>query len=120
MSEVKTVQGALVNSIRQSSALNPDTQVAPVCILWSNKDRQWEGVISSLQGAMPELFVLGEYALEKRSCPAIWLKCVVANTLEDIDVPENLTPIIYLPGISRTELRAIELCPEYIKSLGNI
>ena len=120
MSEVKTVQGALVNAIRQSNAFNPDTQVAPVCILWPDKDRQWEGVISSLQGAMPELIVLGEYALEKRTGPAIWLKCVVANTLEDISVPENLTPIIYLPGISRTELRAIELCPDYIKPLAEL
>ena len=120
MSEVKTVQGALVSEIRKSSAFNPDTQVAPACILWTDKDRQWEVIISSLQGAMPELFVLGEYDLEKRTGPAIWLKCVIANTLEDIDIPENLTPIIYLPGISRAELRAIELCPDHIKPLAEL
>ena len=120
MKQAKSVQAALVNTIRQSSAFNPDTQVAPACILWTDKDRQWESVISVLQGAMPELFVLGEYDLSKRTGPAIWLKCVIAKTLEDIEIPEDLVPIIYLPNISRAELRAIELCPEYIKPLAEL
>ena len=38
MSDVKTVQAALVNAIRQSSVFNPNTQVAPACILWPDKD----------------------------------------------------------------------------------
>ena len=58
-SEVKTVQQALINAIRQSSTFNPNTQVAPVCILWTDKDRQWEAIIPALQKAMPELLVLG-------------------------------------------------------------
>lgn len=120
MNEVVIVQRALVNSIRQSSVFNPNTQIAPVCILWPDKDRQWEAVISSLQGAMPELLVLGDYEFENRTGPAIWLKCVVAGTLEEVNIPENLTPIIYLPGISRAELRAIELCPEHIKPLAEL
>ncbi|MFK5949469.1 MAG: BREX-1 system phosphatase PglZ type B [Methylococcales bacterium] len=119
-SEVKSVQGALVSTIRKSKDFNPDTQVAPACILWTDKDRQWEAVVSNLQGALPELFVLGEYDLQNRTGPAIWLKCVIANTLDEIEIPEDLTPIIYLPGISRAELRAIELCPDYIKPLAEL
>ena len=120
MSEVKTVQRALIQAIRQSSSFNPNTQLAPACILWTDKERQWEAVIPVLQQALPELFVLGNYAPETRTGPAIWLKCVVANTLETVQVPDNLTPIIYMPGISRTELRAIEHCSDAIKPLAEL
>lgn len=120
MSEVETVQYALINAIRQSSTFNPNTQVAPLCILWTDKDRQWESIIPALQNAVPELLVLGEYVPDNRSGPAIWLKCVIANTLDNIEFPENVTPIIYLPGISRNELRAIELCPDTIKPLAEL
>lgn len=37
MNEVKTVQQALVNAIRQSSVFNPNIQVKPACILWPVK-----------------------------------------------------------------------------------
>lgn len=120
MSKVKTVQRELVNAIRQSSVFNSDTQVAPACILWPDKNRQWELIIPALQNAMPELLALGEYEPENRSGPAIWIKCVVAGTLEDMDMPENLTPIIYLPGISRNEIKAIERCPDTVKPLAEL
>ncbi len=95
MNDIKTTQQALVNAIRHSSVYNPNTQLAPACILWPDKERQWGSVIPSLQAAMPELLVLGEYEPASRSGPAIWLKCVIANTLDDEEVPENLTPIVY-------------------------
>ncbi len=53
MNEVKTVQHALINAIRQSSTFNPNTQVAPLCILWTDKDRQWQSIIPALQNAVP-------------------------------------------------------------------
>lgn len=120
MNEFKTVQQALISVIRQSSVFNPNIQVAPACILWPDKDRQWEAIIPALQNAMPELLVFGEYNPSSRTGPAIWLKCVIANTLEDVELAENLTPIIYLPGISRAELRAIEQCPDYVKPLADL
>jgi hypothetical protein len=48
---LKTVRGAVV--------FNPEVQVAPACILWPDRDRQWESVIPLLQ---PKLSVfLGGY-----------------------------------------------------------
>ena len=120
MNEVKTVQHALVDAIRQSSNYNPNTQVKPVVVLWTDKECQWQPVLNQLQEVLPELFILGEYKVSNRTGPAIWLKCVIANTLENIDLPVSLTPIIYLPGISRNELRAIELCPDAIKPIAEL
>lgn len=31
----------LVKTLRDSAVFNPEVQVAPSCILWPDKDRQW-------------------------------------------------------------------------------
>jgi len=49
----------LIKAIRSAAVFNPDVQVAPACILWPDRDRQWEAVIPRLQNEMPELLVLG-------------------------------------------------------------
>ena len=92
-----------IKKIRQAAVYNSDVQVAPACILWPDSDRQWEAVISNLQNELPELFVLGDYDPEKRSGPAIWLRCVVAGKVDDVDLPSDRTPIFYLPGFSRQD-----------------
>jgi len=65
----------LTKAIRSAAVYNPDVQVAPACILWSDRDRNWEAIIPRMQIELPELFVLGEYDIEKRTRPAIWLRC---------------------------------------------
>ena len=74
----------LIRSIRSASAYNPEIQVAPVCILWPDPERQWESIIPMLQQNMPELCVLGDYAPERRMGPAIWLRCVLTSHLSPI------------------------------------
>ena len=54
---------------------------------------------------MPFGFTLGSYDAQTRSGPTIWLKCIVGRTLQEAPPPE-VTPILYLPGVSRQELRA--------------
>lgn len=115
-----TVETSLIEAIRRSSIFNPEVQVAPACILWPDRDRQWEAIIPTLQNCMPELLVLGEYAPEKKTGPAIWLRCVIARTIDEVELPENQTPIIYLPGVSRQDLRAISACPEHLKPLAEL
>ncbi len=39
------VQQALVGAIRRSSIFNPEIQVKPACILWSDRDHQREAII---------------------------------------------------------------------------
>jgi hypothetical protein len=109
---------SLVNSIRSSSVYNPDIQVAPACILWPDRERQFEAIIPVLQTALPELLVLGDYAPEKRTGPAIWLRCVIAGIIKECVLPKEYTPIIYMPGVSRHDLRVSEnYPPEHLSPL---
>ena len=112
-----TILDHLLRSIRSAAAFNSDVQVAPVCILWPDRDRQWESAVPRLQAEMPELFVLGDYAPDKRTGPAIWLRCVLAGQIPDAPVPEGATPVLYLPGFGRQDLRAVESCPNDLKPL---
>ena len=110
----------LLKAVRDAAVFNPDVQVAPVCILWPDRDRQWEAAIPVLQVELPELMILGDYAPDKRIGPAIWLRCVIAGGTEDVSQLQDRTPILYLPGISRQDLRAIESCPDHLKPLADL
>ena len=107
----------LLRAIRGAAVHNPDVQVLPQCILWPDGDRQWEAVAARLQVELPEMFVLGDYDVTKKTGPAIWLRCVIAGKARSIELPDGLTPILYLPGTSRQDLRAIENCPDHLKPL---
>ncbi|MCW5599568.1 MAG: hypothetical protein KIT59_10745 [Nitrosomonas sp.] len=110
----------LIKTIRDAAVYNPEIQVAPACILWPDHDRQWEAIIPVLQSGLPELMILGDYVPDRRSGPAIWLRCVIAGRAEDVSLPKDRAPIFYLPGVSRQDLRAIESCPDYLKPLAEL
>ncbi len=115
-----TIVEHLVKAIRKASTHNAEVEVAPACVLWPDKDRQWETAIPLLQAEVPELVCLGDYAPEKRTGPAIWLRCLIARTTEDVTLPEDRIPVLYLPGVSRQDLRAIESCPDHLKPLAEL
>lgn len=115
-----TVINQWVQAVRQSSVFNPNTQVEPAVVLWTDKERQWQPVLNQLREVLPELLVFGELNAEERTGPAIWLKCVIAKTLDLVILPEDLTPVIYLPGISRAELRDVVNCPDGLKPLAEL
>ncbi|UXA52320.1 BREX-1 system phosphatase PglZ type B [Xanthomonas prunicola] len=110
----------LVKTLRDSAIFNPEVQVAPSCILWPDKDRQWEAMIPRLQSELAELLVLGDYTPENRTGPAIWLRCVIAGKAPDVTLPADRVPVFYLPGVSRQDLRAIEDCPDLLKPLAEL
>jgi len=87
------------------------------CVLWTDKERQWEKAIPLLKQEMPELLSLGQYNSETRTGPAIWLRCAITGKIPNIPIPEGKAAIIYLPGVSRQDLRAVESCPEELKPL---
>lgn len=107
----------LVNSIRASVAYNADIQIPPNCILWTDAECEWEAAMPLLRAAMPELLTLGSYAPQMRQGPAIWLRCVLARQLEDVNIPENLVPLLYLPRVGRRDLRAVDSCPRELQAL---
>jgi len=91
-------------------------QVAPCVVLWTDPERLWEAVMPELQPMLPELFLLGSYAPEKRRGPSLWLRCIEARVVEAAP-PPGTTPILYLPGISREQLQGAEDCPQELAAL---
>jgi len=116
---MSTLSNALVASLQAQVNGNSHTAVPIAAILWTDSDRIWESVIPQLVMQLPELYVLGTYALDKRQGPSIWLKCVVAGKL-GTQLPDGVVPILYLPGISRGDLRAIETCPRELQPLAEL
>lgn len=111
-----TVLAALEHALLNSGSYNPDIEVAPAAVLWPDKDRLWQPIIGQLQARLPQLWTLGDYVPEQKTGPAIWLRCAMANRVDGIGAAGAI-PILYLPGVSRQELRAIESCPESLKPL---
>ncbi len=112
-----TLAQRIVAALRTTAqAYAAGDQVAPCAVLWTDPERLWEGVVPELKPMLPEMFVLGGYAPEKRTGPALWLRCIEARVV-DSSPPAGTTPIFYLPGISREKLRAAEDCPPELAAL---
>jgi hypothetical protein len=111
-----TLLEAVARSLRSNAATAGDA-VPPVAILWTDPTRQWAGLTGQLLVELPELLVLGEYAPEQRTGPAIWLRCVLDRALDEPALPADRTPIVLLPGVGRQALRAGEDCPSELQPL---
>ena len=112
-----TVIEALVRSLESAARYNPNDVVHPYVVLWTDHDSQWLPIIPQLRRLVPQLLTIGDYGPENRTGPAIWLRCVLDGALDDPKIPEEKTPIVYLPGVSRQELRAVQECPDSLKPL---
>ena len=71
----------LMATLHKEGTYNADAQVAPTCILWTDKVKQWEPIIPRLLAELPELLVYGTYTPTQRTGPAIWLKCAIDNKI---------------------------------------
>lgn len=94
----------------------PEGTSPPVAVLWTDADGQWLPLIPQLRSVLPTLFTLGSYEPASRSGPSIWLKCIVDRTLPEAPGVGE-TPILYLPHVSRQELRAAGDCPSRTQPL---
>ena len=110
----------LSEQVRSAARFNSSVQVAPAAILWTDQESQWQSAMPLIKQAMPELIELGEYSPETRTGPAIWIKCVIARLSDDVTLPDTAVPIIYLPGVKRDDLRAIEQCPMHLQPLAEL
>ncbi|MBZ0070156.1 MAG: BREX-1 system phosphatase PglZ type B [Gammaproteobacteria bacterium] len=108
---------ALVGSLAAAAKYNPNDVVHPYAVLWTDHDAQWQPIIPQLRRLLPQLLTLGEYQPDQRIGPAIWLRSVVDRGMPEIELPDGVTPIIYLPEVSRQELRAVQECPDSLKPL---
>lgn len=114
-----TLTEKLIESVHAAAKVNRSLMVPPAAILWTDADRIWESAIPQLAKQLPELFVLGDYAPAERKGPSIWLKCAVAGKL-GTQLPGGAVLILYLPGTSRADLRAIETCSRELQPLAEL
>jgi hypothetical protein len=117
-----TLLEAVRASLAHAARYNPGDVVAPAAVLWTDADGQWRPVVEQLRPLCPELLTLGNYDPEARTGPAIWLRCVIepavrADKFPDLAWPAGTVPVIYMPGVSRQTLRAVEECPDPLKPL---
>lgn len=89
---------------------------APVVLLWPDKERQFETVVEGLVD-LP-ILTLGPHEDGTKRGPAYWLRCAIAGTV-DLDLPDG-PPIVYLPGVGREDLRAVEGCPAELAPLAEL
>jgi len=115
----ETFLDALANAIEAASAHNRQDQTSPVAILWPDKDRQWEALLPLLKERLP-LFVLGNYSPDDHVGPAYWLRCIIAGTLPHPGFLPERAPVLYLPGYSRQDLKALETCPTELQPLAEL
>src|SRR5437867_12408137 len=98
----ETLGQHVVAALRAANAYAAGDQVAPCVVLWPDPDRLWEPVMQELQPMMPELFLLGSYAPENRTGPALWLRCIEARVVGGSPAPEPRPFFICLASVEKS------------------
>ena len=113
-----TLLNKLVEHLRKAADGNTHTAATAAAVLWTDKEGHWRAAMPALKQLLPSLVQLGEYDADARQGPAIWLKCAIAGLLPEVEI--SGVPVVYLPGVTRTELRAIESCPRDLQPLAEL
>ena len=119
MAKVQLLIDTLAAALSDAAKVNKSVQTAPAAVLWTDAERQWGALIPRLRDQGLSIVSLDEYVPGGFQGPAIWLKCAVAGTLDHLNL-SGAPIIVYLPGVSRTDLRAIESCPRELQPLAEL
>lgn len=99
-----TVLDRLVVALDEAAKSDGNVVVPPEALLWPDKGCEWQGAIESLRNCR-RVLTLGPNRACSRAGPALWLRCVITGALA-VDGPDGL-PVVYLPGVSRDDLRSV-------------
>ena len=103
-----SIYDKVVHALKQAENHNSNVMVKPEVILWPDPENQWQDIIPVLQKELPQLLIYGSYNPAIKQGPAIWLKCMVAKVLPIDYWDADAIPIIYLPGVAKSDLRNVE------------
>ncbi len=103
----KSIYDKVIEALKQAESHNSSVMVSPEVILWPDPERQWAEVIVVLQETIPHLLIYGNYEPDKKQGPSIWLKCMVAKVIPEANWEGAAIPIIYLPGVAKSDLRDV-------------
>ena len=112
-----TLLEGLIRSLADAARHQPGVEERPAAILWTDAKGEWRPLLPLLRERLPQLLVLGEYDPKERTGPAIWLRCAIALKLDDVELPEDEVPILYMPEVTRQALRAGDECPRELQPL---
>lgn len=112
-----TVLDRLVASVHRAMAHNGNVFVAPAALIWTDEGAQWQPILERLSQHLP-IVTLGNFDASKRRGPAYWLRCVVSRTI-DVGLAEG-TPVVYVPGVGRASLRAVDSCPAELAPIAEL
>ncbi len=118
MKDSITFLDTLVIALQRAGDFNKNDQAPPAAILWPDKERQWEPLLPTLRLRLP-LLTLGSYDPAAHSGPASYLRSMIAGALDET-LPAGGVPVIYLPGVSRQDVRAVEECPKPLQPLAEL
>lgn len=104
----KSIYDKVLSALKEAENHNSHVMIKPEVILWPDPESQWVEIMDLLKESIAHLFTYGPYAPEKKQGPAIWLKCMMAKMLPEANWTANDTPIIYLPGVAKADLRNVE------------
>ncbi|MFS2174892.1 BREX-1 system phosphatase PglZ type B [Rhizobium pisi] len=108
---------ALMAALHDAASYNPGAESAPEAILWCDSNGEFSTLIPALRERLPELLTFGDYDPATRTGPAVWLRAVTAGALGTVPLPDDATPILYLPGVGREVLKGAEDCPTLLQPL---
>ncbi len=114
----QTLRDRIADAVVAAGAHDPNVEVGPVAILWTDEQRQWERLIPALRDRLA-VVEYGLFAEEERRGPAYWLRCAIAGTIEPSDLPNGPT-VVYLPGVSRDMLRSHDTQHGDLLALGGL
>lgn len=113
----KSLLQHIKSSILSAKKYNRSQVTAPQVILWPDPERQWMSVVDRLRDEIDAFITLGAYNPEQLEGPAIWIKCLVDQTLPEAKWSKDTIPVIYLPGIAKADFKNIEEAPASIQPL---
>lgn len=116
-----TFLDALAEALTRAGQYNKNDQVPPAVVLWPDGDRAFAALIPRLRERLGLLtFDPGGYNQAERRGPAYWIRCMIAGSLPGETMPVDHAPIVYLPGVTRSDLRAVEDCPRALQPLAEL
>ena len=108
---------ALVAAVRDAASYNAAAEAPPEAVLWCDANQEFLPLLPALRERLPELLTYGDFDAATRTGPAVWLRAALARAVSGIDIPEGVTPILYLPGVGRETLKSADDCPALLQPL---
>ena len=108
---------ALISAVRDAASYNASAEAPPEAVLWCDENKTFVPLLPALRERVPELLTCGDFDPATRIGPAVWLRAVLAGAVSGMDIPEGVTPIVYLPGVGRETLKSADDCPALLQPL---